>query len=597
VTAVTLASAPRTPVQRRVAVILLAAVAVSTSVNLIFTAAFGRVEPYFDGWHWIELLRDYRAGTIGSIDLLMTIHNEHPYGLATLIFIWLGRLVQYRFDILGYPVPFLLAVNTLLIASLAWKAGMRSAILFVSVAFLAASLRQAESFVDTFDLGLHLTVLLGLVAVTATVCFLNTKKGWPRLSWLALLFLSLAGDALSSAGAAGAFPAIVFLLLASPASGPQSRLVRLGTAVCIGLLCLFWFNYFFGVGIVRPPVSGTRPPFSEAPLGLLLIAGGSLFANRSIALPAGAVIVLAFGWLALTGWRRGPYHRGLITAGLFSLSMIVTVAAARGAMGGINPGRYAIYAIPLAVTTLCLVGERLAGWPARVQHVVVGLSIITIAASLWLSAVEAWKIGRETQVWEQVYGDIMLNYRDRSPAEIAAFDPWPADQARAHIAYLESNRLNLFFKPSPPIVWEKLEVEDWTKGGASSWERRQDGSVVMHGPNHIFSQLSCPDPVCLTRLEVTVISADTANIGVIFLDKSGKWTENFSFPIDGLKERPVMVEFSNPNRDAVSVAGYVYAAKSTDFVRFRDFSIALRQPSGPSLCKRILCLVPLPTAQ
>jgi len=406
---------------------------------IVFCWLFTSVAPFADCWHWIHIDQSYRLSEISLLKVLFITHNAHPYGLPTLIFLLVADVIAYRFDILAIASTIIIIANATIFMALARMAGIRSFVCVLAIAGLACSLRQDEIFLFGFDFGLALLITFSLLAFLATIFFLETESATQKLGWGTAVILAAGAAGLCDAAAAGLFPALLLLLVTS-----RWRPANLLLAITICVLCAAWLAYFFNLAMIRPPVSQIRPPFSEAPLGFVILSGASLFENRYAAFGSGLVILGAFGWLGLQNWRGNARARALVSIGIFALGMIATLAMARGLMGGINPGRYAILSMPLALSVLMMAALFIDKGVGRRRYIVGFAAGALIAVAYPVSIAVAFKNGIENRRTDIEHADLLLDYRLESDQALAEISRWPAQTTRNDANFLERNNYNVF---------------------------------------------------------------------------------------------------------------------------------------------------------
>jgi hypothetical protein len=110
----------------------------------------------------------------------------------------------------------------------------------------------------------------------------------------------------------------------------------------------------------------------------------------------------------------------MIAIGLLSLGFIGILACGRGDMGGINPPRYATFAIPLVVATMALgVGRIDYYWQRRIVVPLIILVSYSGLIAVRTRIAQAMVTISETNVLTQ----IILSHDTSSDSDIAKLNP------------------------------------------------------------------------------------------------------------------------------------------------------------------------------
>ena len=574
--------------RRRAALFYLASVP-ATVVILLYAAGLARTDPIFDAWSWIVLLGVYKHDGLGLLDLLTFRLNEHPYGLPTAAFIYLGQWFDYRFDVVALAGASMTSVAMLLTLRVGRRAGADTplAALLASLAF--CSLRQDETLLSGFAIGLSQTTLL---AVAGVLCATAVSRSEGRVAAAAygVGLLAILGMAcLSSAAAFALFLPVVFILL----SGARSLVARLTTATVIVLLCAFAVFFVWqqqhGSAALSIPVS-----WDERLRGFFLLVGGAMFEERSLAFVSAPLILLAFGLGARTGLRSGPYGRALVMIGVIALIDVALIAWGRG--DATNPGRYATYSVPLVATTVLLLFAHSKQARAQYKQGIRSAILGAVLAAYGMSGYDGIIRGLYFHDREAEAAIILSRVPELTTADLQMEQSLVASVSliRQQAAFMQAYSINIFSDPASLYQANRSRqpITNFLDNVNASFETSPTGETTMKGDGFISTRrLLCPgSEPCPARIDAEIISAGDANMGLIFRDVKGQVVGNQPFLITGKAKSVETFEAEGPKGSA-TVEGYIYAPSPQSQVRFRNLGLTVEKPVvAPKRCNRFVCL-------
>jgi hypothetical protein len=146
----------------------------------------------------------------------------------------------------------------------------------------------------------------------------------------------------------------------------------------------------------------------------------------------------------------------------------------------------------------------------------------------------------------------------------------------ATLSYLDyRDRENAATTVPPARVVVEVRPDRWLTALQASYELK-NGTVVMHGPGHIYAEAECPAAKCDVDFSIEVQHADAANIGLRFVNAAGSPIGDAVLrEISGMKSQRADVH-ANTRPGATKVQALVYAPKSTDAVVFGSPLIRIR---------------------
>jgi hypothetical protein len=417
---------------RRRTVLRGAAFVVPAILLLVFCVMAAPKIPVWDSWSWILWLQRIRTREIGFHDLLLLTHIEHPYGFPTAVFVYLGSVWDYSLKPMAIMSTMAIVANGAILFHQSRKCGLQSIAALFAIAMISMSYRQYENVLFGFQLGFPLTVMFGLGAVMAAASTGRAVSVAGRSSALLVLLACLLCGSTSSAASFAVFPAVMvtFLLLTRRPSVLASLLVA--------LLAGLWLSHY--VPVISAMNAG-RPPVADIVKGLFILAGSPLFDSITASLATGIVVICSFIVFAFVRRNGTDSERLMIAMGLLSLGFIGILACGRGHMGGINPPRYATFAIPLVVAMISLaIGRIDYYWQRRIAIPLIALVIYSALVATRAGLAQAKLIGSDTKMLTQ----IVLNHGASSDAEIGKLNPGRTELIRELVMFLEQNRWNVF---------------------------------------------------------------------------------------------------------------------------------------------------------
>jgi hypothetical protein len=362
-------------------------------------------------------------------------------------------------------------------------------------------------------------------------------------------------------------------------------------AILLGWLFLF-FNRGFGAAIPAPPYE-TVAAFVEL--------CGLLFAESpNVAFIAGLCVLLAFFWLAATGWFNAKQpQQVLIVTGIFALGALAMIAYGRARYGVIVQLRYRTFTALLTAVTMALAFSRLEQLSVRYRYT--GKAILFIAAgwSFAIGAKQASDFSWMMQTRAATVIDTIMNHKLRSREQISFTFPFSLDYAPPLMEFLDRRSLNVFSQrdfysrfAAAYAATVRENVQRWESAGAT-YSRIGEGLELMRGSAHIFSRFDCPEArVCTVTINVNIVSASQSSaIGIIFRDKSGRELQNTSTSISGTSDGYAAHIATGP-RQSVSFDAYIYSPSADGEVRFKDFSVTVPTVAASAEvgCRRVFCL-------
>jgi hypothetical protein len=542
--------------------------AVAWALPVVLTIAFafeyGISIPLWDSWMWVDQLRGFTVRQLDLLDILTLVHNEHPYGFPTLLFLKLGGIWDYSLKPFTVMSCLAMAGIALVLARYSVRFAGRSAALVLIVSLLAMSLRQVDNQIIAFQIGFPLTVLFGL---GATCMAAELRRDMPIHIAVALISgmsLCLIAAGFCSAASLAVFPAVGFVLLTGGRS--KSQWLAAGVAVVI---CILWLHSYLPTLRGADLTQGSK--YIEKAMGLLLLAGSPFTESRTAGFALGGAVLLLFVSTSIDFWRRSRAEQILIGIGIMSFGLLATVAAGRGLMGGINPPRYATFGVPLAAVTIALTVGRVQGkYRLRVTYFFLVGSLI---ASI-VGAASAYPIAVATQGQEIANTEVMLNHRTRRDPEIATINVGSPQLMRDLIAFFETNRYNVF-SDSPDLAFSRVPISEFQRAGNARYEKNDTGAFVMTGPNHIYTTTECPELSCVIRWELRGVISVHGNIGLIFKDGEGNVILNSPVPIEGISGGRAVATLAAPTGTQI-VEAYIYSPTEADTVRFRSAILGVK---------------------
>ena len=388
--------------------------------------------PVWDSWSWILWLQRIKSGEMGFRDLLLLTHIEHPYGFPTAVFVYLGSLWDYSLKPMAIISTIVIVASGAILFRQARKCGVQSIAVLLAVAIVSLSCRQYENVLFGFQLGFPLTVMFGLGAVIAASYMGRTIGSRGRALALLALLGCLLGGATSSAASFAIFPAVVICLLLL-AKRP-SILAALLVVMLAGLWLYYYLPFIIGNHVGRPLTA-------DIAKGLFILAGSPLFESVRASLATGVVVICSFTVFAFIRRNGTDAEREMIAMGVLSLGFIGILSGGRGDMGGINPPRYATFAMPLVVAMISLaIGRMDYRWQRRVAVPVIALAVSSAFIAVRTGGAQARMNATDTKVLSQ----IMLNHAASSDANIGKLNPGPPELIRGLVSFLEQHRWNAF---------------------------------------------------------------------------------------------------------------------------------------------------------
>lgn len=516
----------------------LCVVLLPSALILAFILPYAMHIPYWDSWEWVRILKMFRSGERDFMSILLMTHNEHPYGLPTLLFLGVGGFVHYGMAPFALISCLLMVGVGALLGNFATRLTGASAPLTAAIVILSVSPRHWENQIFGFQVGFPLAVLLCLGAIACAARVADREKA----SWwgVAATLACLAGAGLCSAASFAAFAAVGAVLL----TGESTRHQRVALVLC-GALAVAWFAQFV------PPIlaldHGMHVPWGSRIEGLFILAGAPLFAELKPASLVGGSVLAAFGVLGPLAVRRGPNHRALVAVGLLSLAFCAAVAYGRNVVDG-NMSRYAIYSVPLMVVAMTLVLERLRG---RWRDAAIWLVLVAVCLSAAWASVTAKSAVQRFHLEEIGLTDIVLNAHERSEADVRRLHPG----GRAYTLPL----IDYFLKVHPglalPVTFRSVAVTALDDAqGATHTAVAAD--YTMRGPGYVYAAAPCKS--CVLRWEVSGVTADKGTVGAIFRDAKGDEVANTYTLIDGARQDDVAYVVAAPP-EAVSFEAYVWS--------------------------------------
>jgi hypothetical protein len=234
-------------------------------------------------------LRRVETGEISFRDLLLLTHIEHPYGLPTAVFVYLGSLWGYSLKPMAVLSTMIIVANAGILFRQSQKCGVRSIVVLLAIAMIAMSYRQYENVLLGFQLGFPLMVMFGLGAVMAATSLGRAAGLANRSRALSLLLACLFCGSTSSAASFAIFPTVTVTLL---------LLVRRISIVGIVLVVLSGGLWLYHYVPLITAVHVGRPPAVDVVKGLFILAGSPLFDNLSASFRTGVVVICCFAFFA-----------------------------------------------------------------------------------------------------------------------------------------------------------------------------------------------------------------------------------------------------------------------------------------------------------
>jgi len=418
-------------------------VAAPAVLMLAYAAKFGVRIPIWDGWSWILLLKEYQSGERSLLGVLSFVHIEHPYGLPSALFIAVGYPFRYRFDPVCVVCAGFICVGALVFLRGAHRDSLRGLFNFLLIAAVLLSLRQCDNILYAFQLGFPITVALGLIAIYSAVKIGEMETTRTAAAWIALLVFLLSAAMLSSAAAPACFVGAALPLFLS--RGTQA----LRALMAVALAAAFWVGrYIFSIfrhTRARPEEAGGA---ADALVGFLSVIGSGLTDSRAGSVIAGLVILATFVILLVVLRRQGRQPVFLISVGLFSLALAATVTAGRGGMGGIVPGRYTSFTLPLVAATLALLFLWLREQPLLRRRMAMAACAILLGISIAKGTAVAWDSGKVAHTQAAILAAIMKREGPKSAQEIGLLNPGPTTLIDSLVQFLKEEKYNLFASPS-----------------------------------------------------------------------------------------------------------------------------------------------------
>jgi hypothetical protein len=411
---------------------------------LLYAAVFAPVHPDWDGWVMIGLLYSHWVNSESLWHILLYKTGEHPWGLPIVVFILLGGIVNYQYDLFAILSTGTVVAVALLLLICAWRAGTRSFLSLSAIAVVMLSLRQGDNFLLAFQMGFTLTVFFGVLASIFSVEFSEATSPRYRAATFFGLIAALIAGGFCSAASFAAVPAVAFPLLY------RRDRAALAALMVVATLLGAWLYLFSG---------GHAPTAAWSPLGMLVaffLLCGLLFSNGiSTLLLAGFIVIVLFVWLAAANWscaNRG--QRALITSGIFALGALALIAYGRGSdVGQVLPHpRYRTFTALLTAITVFLVIHQLARWSAGpIAQLKAGKRLLYAGRLLVFSAV-VWSLAFSVKFaidwsWMEQHRDtaVIASVIDHHPQELEHLIPFiHAEYSQPLIDFMDHHSLNVF---------------------------------------------------------------------------------------------------------------------------------------------------------
>ena len=308
------------------------------SVNLYWEDAWGTLPPLFER---------YEAGDLPVVQM-WNFHNEHRHLFPKLTMFVLGVLTKGN-DLVNMYLTEIILLTIFAMYAVGYRkhAASRLAIwLMVPIAFLVFSLRQSQVMIWGFALCSSMTAA-AMLAVFFSLSFLK-ESCFARIFSCAIATATIAS--FSEIQGLLTWPVGLCQIFVAPL---DKRRKAIACTLWIGIGVIEWTVYF--IGYARPSL---HPPIQFSLSCFLAAIGGALFGTLPAAVPAGAVILILTGVavllvLVMRRWTDYSFYLATIIAMLATLGAI-TLGRAGFGDGMALSSRYALFSIPIVISTLCI---------------------------------------------------------------------------------------------------------------------------------------------------------------------------------------------------------------------------------------------------
>jgi hypothetical protein len=414
--------------------------------GLLYVRSFGVNVAYGDQWRIAQLFGKLSSGTLDFADLWNQL-NEHRILLPRVLMLSLGRLTEWNNVAEMYATQALLLM-ALVILLLAFRRDVGSGsklLLFVPVAFLVFSFRQAEIML----MGLLMQFALVLTFAVLAFHFLHVPRARPsgKLAFPAAL-VSATLASLSSAHGLLVWPVGLLQLVVGPAA--KRTKVYLGVIwSCVGTA--EWLFYFHGY---RVPDRAVPDRAGEAVAGVLYYPrffltsmGSSLSWWQGPAFVIGALLLVLVAAALLLATKDGKLAEHSFFAALmlfaFLVLLSITVGRAERGIEQALVSRYTIYSILGVVGLYGMLAKLYLDKGSRVPNIAFAALLACVLFSLPVAYSEGIEVGRATEESREWAAPVVADYESQPDETLALIYPNP-EVVRKRAPVLERLGYNVF---------------------------------------------------------------------------------------------------------------------------------------------------------
>jgi hypothetical protein len=414
------------------------------ALSVAYVHEFGVNVVFRDQWSVVSLFRALSVDELTFGDLWAP-HNEHRFLFPHIVMLVLGTATEWNNLVEMYLMQACFFV-TLVCLLLAFRAeGGPRLILFVPIAFLVFSLRQAQNMLWGFQITF---VFAQMFAVLALFLLYRAERG--TFGKVALPASLLSGTVASFSAIQGllVWPAGLLQLIVAPSRGRTKGLL---IAVWSLVGALEWFVYFLGYERkVAPPSSELLALPTAGARFFLTLLGSPLFPQRGLVLVSGAILAgLIVASLSLI-WRKkklGEYSfwLSLLAFPLFTSLAITSGRIIRGGEAATAP-KYTTFTI-LAVVCVYAILVKLRGEErTRLTTALLGGASVVILSSIPASYWNGINLGAEIRSTREEAAYVLSTYESQPDERLEVIHRRP-ETVKRRAPILEELGYNVFSEP------------------------------------------------------------------------------------------------------------------------------------------------------
>ncbi len=411
------------------------------ALSIAYVHEFGVNVVFRDQWSVVVLFRALSLGELSFGDLWAP-HNEHRFLFPHIVMLVLGTATEWNNLAEMYLIQACFFV-TLICLLLAFRAeGGPRLILFVPIAFLVFSLRQAQNMLWGFQITFVFAQMFAVLALF--LLWLAARGTLRKVAFPAGL---LGGTVASFSAIQGllVWPAGLLLLIVAPSRGRTKALL---VAVWSLIGAAEWIIYFVGYerNVASPSSELLALPTAGARFFLSLL-GSPLFPQRGLVLISGAILAGLIVASLFLIWRRrklGEYSfwLSLLAFSLFTLLATTSGRIGRGSEAATAP-KYTTFSI-VAVICVYAILVKLGGEErTRLTTTLLVSASVVILSSIPVSYWNGINLGAEIRATREEAAYVLSTYESQPDERLEVIHGRP-ETVKRRAPILEELGYNVF---------------------------------------------------------------------------------------------------------------------------------------------------------